>query len=631
MLDSMKYQVYKRKSMYRCGGFPLAFQCWFYECCPYANDKLVVRVGDSVPRVLYWSVMIRPNYRKVKFTFSDRNCEQVVLTNIEPTCIEKSIFQLPVFKPVPQKEHVAFKKYDGDHIDVVARDHLSDNVVDEIGKETVGVGDCIDTNAEEVKNSFEDSWSDFPDYEVSKFTQPISQENVQYMKYLVENSQEIDWSVVSDSEISKYTQPDKIGEHSVIEKAVGKIDTDFGSTSVVLVATEVLIGVGSIRKNVDDTFVGDKSTVILDDTPVVPRRIRNQLQYVNHHTFLLSSFNSLVYSKSVNNLANAFDFGVVMVKTKEWFYTLGYAGVLLTDSFLGKRKDVAVIKEDSEIVEYILRYVIRCNVSWYFVDNVLFSINIFENFHWILARLSFKDQSICVYDSMRSARYRRVAEKAVSAYSELIPNLFSSIDFWDKKIDGIAAADSFDIRMVDGLPTQKNTSSSKMEIPSSSILCSLFVIILVLLLPNTSVAKPRSQTVKITCGTQLELNMMTSVPNFIGVMETISQQMRTRGYGVAVTGTGPDSNYRLAQFYGDLSLLDCSLYCAEARMILPQCFLYNGGRIYLDGCFMRKENYTFYDQDLGLEDKHVCGNRITKSTLFPQKLGELFSKQLQMH
>ncbi|KAM3398950.1 hypothetical protein P3S68_002466 [Capsicum galapagoense] len=170
-----------------------------------------------------------------------------------------------------------------------------------------------------------------------------------------------------------------------------------------------------------------------------------------------------------------------------------------------------------------------------------------------------------------------------------------------------------------------------MEIPSSSILCSLFVVILVLLLPNTSVAKPRSQTVKITCGTQLELNTMTSVPNFIGVMETISQQMRTRGYGVAVTGTGPDSNYGLAQCYGDLSLLDCSLYCAEARMILPQCFPYNRGRIYLDGCFMRKENYTFYDQDLGLEDKHVCGNRITKSTLFPQKLGELFSKQLQMH
>ncbi|XP_055815398.1 cysteine-rich receptor-like protein kinase 2 isoform X2 [Solanum dulcamara] len=101
-------------------------------------------------------------------------------------------------------------------------------------------------------------------------------------------------------------------------------------------------------------------------------------------------------------------------------------------------------------------------------------------------------------------------------------------------------------------------------------------------------------------------------------METISQQMRTRGYGVSVTGTGPDANYGLAQCYGDLSLLDCVLCYAEARTVLPQCFPYNGGRIYLDGCFMRAENYTFYDQYLGPEDRHVCGNRTTKGTLFQQ-------------
>ncbi|KAM3394237.1 hypothetical protein P3S68_003239 [Capsicum galapagoense] len=298
------------------------------------------------------------------------------------------------------------------------------------------------------------------------------------MKDLIENSLEIDWSVVSDSEILKYTQPDKIGEHSVIEKVVGKIDTDLGCTSVALEATKVIVDVESVRKNIDDTYVGDKSTVILKDTPAVPRRIRKpaaifESPYVSKfdsgcsnvqgqptkcidkghsrkhifsikHPFtisitepfldmkLLSSFNKFVdkslrlnsnpvYSKYVNNLTNAFDFGVVTIKIKEWFYTLGYVGVPLTDShidvlyyfrkkskytlldgessftatdcwfncltqslyskFLGKRKDVAVIKEDSEIVEYILGYVMRCNVTWYSVDNILFLINISENFH----------------------------------------------------------------------------------------------------------------------------------------------------------------------------------------------------------------------------------------------------------
>ncbi|KAM3382148.1 hypothetical protein P3S68_007721 [Capsicum galapagoense] len=592
--------------MYRCGDFPLAFQCWFYECCPYVNDKLVVRMGDSVPRVLNWLVTIRPNDRKVQFTFSDINCEQLKDEVLSMKQLMTSSFDL-IFKALhinkgsksaeyhsgqnmrlknndthagnpigvnlsdnvgrktdgtSKVDHVSDNVVDGvgqknidagdcidvearnklsanlvddvekENIDVVVGDHLSDNVVDDIGKETVGVGDRIDTDAGD-RPITGDEWSAFPNFNFLKFT-PSGYRIGEEVKHSFEDS----W----------FDFPD-------YEKAIEKINTDLGCRSVALVATEVLIDVGSVRKNIDDTSVGDKSTFILDDTPVVPHRIRKlaricESPYVSKfdsgcsnvqgqptkcidkgpsrkhifsikHPFtinitepfldmkLLSSFNKFVdkslwlnsnpiYLESVNNMANIFDFGVVTIKTKEWFYTLGYAGVPLTDShidvlfyyfwkkskytfldggssftttdcwfnyliqilyskFLGKRKGVAVIKEDSEIVEYILGYVMRCNVPWYFVDNVLFSINISENFHWILVCLSFKDQCIYVYDSMHGARYKCVAEKVVSAYSELIPNLLSSINFWDKRSDGIEAADSFDIRMVDGLPTQKNT------------------------------------------------------------------------------------------------------------------------------------------------------------------------------
>ncbi|XP_060200902.1 cysteine-rich receptor-like protein kinase 2 [Lycium barbarum] len=157
-----------------------------------------------------------------------------------------------------------------------------------------------------------------------------------------------------------------------------------------------------------------------------------------------------------------------------------------------------------------------------------------------------------------------------------------------------------------------------MEIPVPSVFCSLFFIVLFLLLPETSLPEPRSQTVQTICGNQREHNMTIFVPNFVATMETISQQMRTRGYGVPVTGTGPDSDYGLAQCYGDLSLTDCVLCYAEARTVGPQCFPYNGTHIYLDGCFMRTENYKFYEQYLGPEDRHVCGNRTTKGSLFQQ-------------
>ncbi|PHT33676.1 hypothetical protein CQW23_25476 [Capsicum baccatum] len=337
--------------MYQCGGFPLAFQYWFYEYCPYADNKLAVRVEDSVLQILKWSVTIRPNYRKVKFAFSDINREQFAILNeyhsghnvglknddtrggnpIEVNLSNNVEWQTD---GTPKIDHISDNVVDGagdcDRIDVVARDHLSDNVVDDIGKEIISVYDYIDTGATD---------------------RPIT-ENVQCMKDLVENNQEIDWSVVLNSEISKYTQPDKIGEHSVIKKVVGKIDTNLGCTSVALEATEVLVDVGSIRKNVDDTSIGDKSTVILDDTPIVPRRIR---------------------------------------------------------------KPVAICESP-----YVSKFDSSCS-------------------------------------NIQGQPTKCVAEKVVSAYSELIPYLLSSIDFGDKRSDGISTADSFDIRMVDGLPTQKNT------------------------------------------------------------------------------------------------------------------------------------------------------------------------------
>jgi hypothetical protein len=126
----------------------------------------------------------------------------------------------------------------------------------------------------------------------------------------------------------------------------------------------------------------------------------------------------------------------------------------------------------------------------------------------------------------------------------------------------------------------------------------------------------RARAVKVTCSPLLEHNETAYVPNFVATMEKISTQVQTSGFGVALTGTGPDANYGLAQCYGDLPLNDCVLCYAEARTMLPQCYPQNGGRIFLDGCFMRAENYSFYNEYKGPEDSIVCGNTTRKNKTF---------------
>lgn len=140
----------------------------------------------------------------------------------------------------------------------------------------------------------------------------------------------------------------------------------------------------------------------------------------------------------------------------------------------------------------------------------------------------------------------------------------------------------------------------------------------IIILIETTLGDPRSQTIKILCGHQLEHNSSIFVPNFVATMENISEQMRTSGFGMSKVGSGPDANYGLAQCYGDLSLLDCVLCYAEARTVLPQCFPFSSGRVYLDGCFMRAENYSFYDEYRGSQDMSICGNTTKNNSRFSE-------------
>ncbi|XP_051116450.1 cysteine-rich receptor-like protein kinase 2 [Andrographis paniculata] len=154
---------------------------------------------------------------------------------------------------------------------------------------------------------------------------------------------------------------------------------------------------------------------------------------------------------------------------------------------------------------------------------------------------------------------------------------------------------------------------------AKEVILMLFLNLLVLAILSslpTSSAAPRWEIVQPMCSNNIVQNASLYVPNFVATMENISLQVRKSGFGLAVTGSGPLTNYGLAQCYGDLSPTDCVLCYAAARSALPQCFPSLGGRIYLDGCFMRDENYDFFQEYAGPNDHALCENRTVDDSAF---------------
>ncbi|XP_057528514.1 cysteine-rich receptor-like protein kinase 2 isoform X2 [Amaranthus tricolor] len=154
---------------------------------------------------------------------------------------------------------------------------------------------------------------------------------------------------------------------------------------------------------------------------------------------------------------------------------------------------------------------------------------------------------------------------------------------------------------------------------SSLIPCpeTVLPLVIAIICLKMSMGDPRLHTVKIICANQVQKNSPPYFRNFVTTMGNLNNEVRNSGFGESVSGSTPYTNYGLAQCYRDLSSLDCILCYAQARIALPQCFPSTGGRIYLDGCYARSENYNFYDEYLGPDDTTICSNKTTNEPTFP--------------
>ncbi|KAK6928367.1 Protein kinase domain [Dillenia turbinata] len=149
-------------------------------------------------------------------------------------------------------------------------------------------------------------------------------------------------------------------------------------------------------------------------------------------------------------------------------------------------------------------------------------------------------------------------------------------------------------------------------------MASFFLLLLLVLLNHPfppSISDPRTLTASIYCGTGKLPANTNFIPTFVKEMETLSQLVTIHHFGTHILNSTPPM-YGLAQCYQDLSHTDCLLCYAAARTKLPRCLPSISARIYLDGCFLRYDNYSFFNEYV--DQRHYnsvnCSTRVDSVT-----------------
>ncbi|KAL4202901.1 hypothetical protein AMTRI_Chr02g265820 [Amborella trichopoda] len=150
------------------------------------------------------------------------------------------------------------------------------------------------------------------------------------------------------------------------------------------------------------------------------------------------------------------------------------------------------------------------------------------------------------------------------------------------------------------------------------------VIFLAILSASSLADDSQFPVIKRLCYNVSALDPATFDVNFIAAMESVSQQIARDGFGTSVSGNSTNRVYGLGQCLGYLSSIDCRLCYAQSRVSLPVCLPVEGGRIYLDGCFLRYENWNFPSEAMDDKDTVVCD--YSKNSSNPNDFRELAGK-----
>ncbi|KAK7834317.1 cysteine-rich receptor-like protein kinase 3 [Quercus suber] len=148
----------------------------------------------------------------------------------------------------------------------------------------------------------------------------------------------------------------------------------------------------------------------------------------------------------------------------------------------------------------------------------------------------------------------------------------------------------------------------------SSMFNSLFLLILVFcLFVNPCLSDPRATEAALICTNKTSSmpQRQTYISNFVAAMTTVTPLIATQRYAAVVNGTGNTIVYAFGECMKDLTKNDCDLCFARCKTQILRCLPFQrairGGRLFYDGCYLRYDDYYFFNETLSVQDKTVCG------------------------
>ncbi|XP_050272346.1 cysteine-rich receptor-like protein kinase 3 isoform X4 [Quercus robur] len=146
---------------------------------------------------------------------------------------------------------------------------------------------------------------------------------------------------------------------------------------------------------------------------------------------------------------------------------------------------------------------------------------------------------------------------------------------------------------------------------------SIFVLLLFLLsfFVYSSLSDPRATEAALICTNKSAAlsERQTFIANFLATMDTTTPLVATQRYAAVMNGTGNTTVYTFGECMKDLSQTDCDLCFAQSKTRIQYCYPFvraiRGGRLFMDGCYLRYDDYNFFNSTLDSRDITVCGTQ----------------------